>query len=101
MYIDDRSRTRPMGCNLAQLRVTLGLLLTLSLPILARPRPADSLDEKIQVIQHFLQEGDTQMARTTLIRVMKEHPHEPGLYNLMGVVEAQDGNYQKAEANFK
>jgi tetratricopeptide (TPR) repeat protein len=62
---------------------------------------ATSSTEVIQQIQDLIQQGDLITAASELKRAVQQFPNEPGLYNLMGVVEAQQGNYPKAESHFK
>jgi tetratricopeptide (TPR) repeat protein len=52
-------------------------------------------------IQQVIQQGDLAAARNQLTAALGEFPSEPVLHNLLGVVEAQQGNRQAAEANFK
>jgi tetratricopeptide (TPR) repeat protein len=51
-------------------------------------------------IQQLLERGDYTSARGRLTRALKEYPNEAALYNFMGVVEVQSGNYQAGELNF-
>src|SRR5262249_16481937 len=52
-------------------------------------------------IQNLIQQGDLITAGSQLKRALQQFPDEPGLYNLMGVVEAQRRNYSEAESHFK
>ncbi len=75
----------------------LGLLLT-------RPGLASastSVAETLQQVQESIQRGDLAGARSQLTKALKEFPEEAGFVNLLGVVEAQQGNYRAAESNFK
>ncbi len=62
---------------------------------------SQSLDSRLQQIQFLLQQGNTREARQQLTEAIRELPTEPTLQNFLGVVEAQSGNYQIAEAAFK
>jgi tetratricopeptide (TPR) repeat protein len=51
--------------------------------------------------QHLIQQGDLEAARSELTRALATYPRDAGLHNLLGVAEAQLGNYPGAESNFK
>jgi len=83
---------------------TVGLLFLLSLlafwtgsgaPCLAAQSP-----DTVQRIQQLLQAGDTATAQTLLSQALRESPDRAGLYNLQGVLKAQEGDFASAEANF-
>ena len=57
--------------------------------------------ETIQKIQQLLQQGDSVTAQSLLSQAMKESPANGGLYNLQGVIKAQEGDFASAEANFR
>jgi len=57
--------------------------------------------ETIQKIQQLLQQGDSVTAQSLLSQALKESPHNGGLYNLQGVIKAQEGDFASAEANFR
>jgi tetratricopeptide (TPR) repeat protein len=61
----------------------------------------NSPTEVMQQVQGLIQQGDLITAGSQLKRAVQQFPNEPGLYNLMGVVEAQQGNYVQAESHFK
>lgn len=52
-------------------------------------------------LQQTVQQGHIQAARTQLQDAMKQFPSEPGLYNLLGTLEAQQGNLRAAESDFR
>jgi len=52
-------------------------------------------------IQQLIGKGDSAGARALLAQALKQFPNEPALYNFMGAVEVQSGNYQAAELNFQ
>jgi len=60
-----------------------------------------SPSELISQIQRLIEQGKLAEARTRLIRGVKSFPHETGFYNLLGVVEAQQGRYRPAESSFR
>lgn len=51
-------------------------------------------------IQQSIQEHDLPGARRQLMEAAKEYPSDEGFDNLMGIVEAQQGNYFAAEKSF-
>ncbi len=55
----------------------------------------------LQRLQQVVQEGNLEVARSQLNAAIKEFPTDPGLYNLLGIVEAQRGNRSAAEADFR
>jgi tetratricopeptide (TPR) repeat protein len=65
-------------------------------PCLAAQSP-----DTVQRIQQLLQTGDTKTAQSLLSRAIRESPDRAGLYNLQGVLNAQEGDFASAEANFQ
>lgn len=61
---------------------------------------SDSAPGILQRAQKLIQQGDLSQARNELIEARKRFPKEPGFDNLLGVVEAQQGNYRAAESSF-
>ena len=51
-------------------------------------------------IQRLIEHGDLGAAQKLLSQALKEYPTDANLYNLQGVVEAQENNYSAAESNF-
>ena len=68
---------------------------------LARAGTAGSPRELLQRLQEVVQQGNLEVAHSQLDAAIKEFPADPGLYNLLGVVEAQMGNRGAAEADFR
>ena len=64
----------------------------------ARP-PAT--EQQILRVQGLLEQGNLAGARDLLDRYLKEQPQEAGFANLLGIVEAREGNYRAAEAAFE
>jgi tetratricopeptide (TPR) repeat protein len=56
--------------------------------------------ELLQRLQDVVQQGNLEAAAGQLGAAIKEFPSDPGLYNLLGVIEAQRGNRSAAEADF-
>ena len=57
--------------------------------------------DTVQRIQQLLEAGDTAAAQALLSQALRESPDRAGLYNLQGVLEAQEGNFASAEASFR
>jgi tetratricopeptide (TPR) repeat protein len=57
--------------------------------------------EKMEGMQLLVQQGKPEEAREQLKNALKEFPNYAGYYDLLGVVEALEGNYVPAEQNFK
>jgi tetratricopeptide (TPR) repeat protein len=60
-----------------------------------------SPDVLLSQIQQLIERGDLTVANEQLSSALKKFPREPGLYNLLGVVAAQQGNFGAAESSFK
>jgi tetratricopeptide (TPR) repeat protein len=67
----------------------------------SRASIAFAAEDKAQEIQQLVEKGDLAAARAQLTQVLKNSPEDPGLLNLMGIVDAQQGNYRAAEASFQ
>lgn len=68
----------------------------------ARPAPADAADEQqLARIQQSIQSGDLRGARSELQKELARLPGEPRIYNLLGVIDAQENNFAAAESNFR
>lgn len=57
-------------------------------------------DSKILLIQKLIQEHNLTEANRQLAEAKKEYPADAGFDNLLGIVEAQQGNYAAAEISF-
>lgn len=99
-----------MDSNRANEVLKVGPLRTVSKPIAvltfiltccASGSRAESLDAILKRSQDLIQEGDLATGRAELERGLKAFPHDGNLHGLLGVIEAQSGNYVAAEANFK
>ncbi len=73
------------------------LCLVLSLPALVQ---AGALDDALSRVQALLERGERDAAREELTRALRDFPSHPLLQNFLGVVEAQEGHYEAAEAAF-
>jgi tetratricopeptide (TPR) repeat protein len=76
-------------------------LIGLAVISLARAGTNRTPQELLQRLQEAVQQGNLEAAHNQLDTAIKQFPTDPGLYNLLGVVEAQQGNRAAAEANFR
>ncbi|HKW65123.1 MAG TPA: tetratricopeptide repeat protein [Candidatus Acidoferrum sp.] len=58
-------------------------------------------EQVVLQIQHLIQEHNLPEARRLLVEASKQYPSDEGLDNLLGIVEAQQGNYSEAEKSFR
>ncbi len=75
----------------------LTILLLSSHAVAGSTSPAEIIRE----VQLLIQQGDLARARSRLAQALVEFPRAAGLYDLLGVVDAQQGSYGEAETNFK
>src|SRR5437870_12268971 len=54
-------------------------------------------EQKILLIQQLIQEHDLQTARHALAEAANQYPGDAGFDNLLGIVEAQQGDHVAAE----
>ncbi len=64
------------------------------------PRTETAKEQTILMIQELMQKNDPEAARSSLNDALKRYPGDSGLQNLLGVIEAQSGNYLAAERAF-
>ncbi|MCI0625056.1 MAG: tetratricopeptide repeat protein [Acidobacteria bacterium] len=62
---------------------------------------SNSPAEDLRQAQQLIQRGDLSAAHDRLTQALKQFPNEFNLYNFLGVVEAQQGNYLAAESSFQ
>jgi tetratricopeptide (TPR) repeat protein len=67
---------------------------------LARAGTNRTPQERLQQLKQMVEQGNLEAARDQLTAAIKQFPADPGLYNLLGVVEAQRGNRSAAETDF-
>lgn len=65
------------------------------------PAQTPALEETLARAQALLERGERGGARAALTEALRSFPSHPLVQNFLGVVEAQDGNYQAAEARFR
>jgi len=58
-------------------------------------------DQKILLIQQLIQENDLEKARVALAEAASQYPADAGFDNLLGIVEAQEGDYVAAETSLR
>ncbi|MFZ0591368.1 MAG: tetratricopeptide repeat protein, partial [Bryobacteraceae bacterium] len=77
--------------------LTVGLFCALAVEIAA---PVDTSDKTISEIQQLLSKNDFPAAATALAAALKRDPGNAGLYDLRGILEAQQQDYGAAEVDF-
>jgi tetratricopeptide (TPR) repeat protein len=55
----------------------------------------------LEQIQRLIQKGDLAGAQNELNELLKSTPRDPNVWNMRGVVQAQQGNYRAAESSFQ
>jgi tetratricopeptide (TPR) repeat protein len=58
-------------------------------------------EEELARIQQLIQSGDLRNARGQLDQALARLPGDPRIYNLLGVVDAQEHRFREAESNFR
>ncbi len=76
------------------------MVLTLLLLLAAQAGPA-TLPEMLSRAMQSLEASDRVSARRELTEALRLYPASPAVHNLLGVVEAGDGNYPAAEKRFR
>jgi tetratricopeptide (TPR) repeat protein len=61
---------------------------------------SESDEVRLRRIQQLIQSGQLQEARTQLQLTVASLPNDARPYNLLGVIEAEEGNFAGAESNF-
>jgi len=67
----------------------------------SRQNETNTRDQEILLIQQLIQDHDLQKARLKLTEAAKLYPTDAGFDNLLGIVEAQQGDYGAAEKSFR
>ena len=83
-------------------RLAIGIFLFNAGSGLAHPQKnqANAREQIVLKIQQLIQEQNLPEARRRLAEASKQYPSDEGFDNLLGVVEAQQGNYSAAEKSF-
>ena len=74
--------------------------LALLIPLLTGTLPR-SLEDILAHAQQLIERGDLGAAQSELSGALETYPQDADLHNLLGVVEAQQGNYLRAESAFR
>src|ERR1700704_2629035 len=61
---------------------------------------ASERDQEILMIQQLIQDHDLAGASRKILEARRQYPSDAGLDNLLGIVEAQQGDYRAAEKSF-
>jgi tetratricopeptide (TPR) repeat protein len=67
----------------------------------SKPDHTSERDQKILLIQQLIQDHDLAGASRKILEARRQYPRDAGLDNLLGIVEAQQGNYLAAEKSFR
>jgi tetratricopeptide (TPR) repeat protein len=100
--ISDRCRLLA-GSSLRRVVTVLSLLMLCLIPrgqVLSQQSREKEREQRILQIQQLFGQGDLVGARRLLNEAMKRFPADAGLDNLLGIIEAQEGNYTAAERSF-
>jgi tetratricopeptide (TPR) repeat protein len=100
--ISKRRRLRA-GSSLRRAATVLSLLVLCLIPrdqAFPRQSREKEREQRILQIQQLFGQGDLAEARRLLNEAMKQFPADAGLDNLLGIIEAQEGNYAAAERSF-
>jgi tetratricopeptide (TPR) repeat protein len=88
------------GSRLRRQLLLLAAILLISAPAAGAALQARAADE-LQQVPQLIQSGKLGEAKSLLSEYLKTNPGHSGALNLLGVVEAQEGNYSEAEATFR
>ncbi len=102
--ISDRRRRQKWASALRATMVSVLLALCFLLPqrqVFSQQSKSKAREERILEIQRSFIDGDLAGARKKLEEALKRFPSDAGLYNLRGIIEAQEKNYAAAERSFK
>jgi Flp pilus assembly protein TadD len=80
--------------------VVLCVLLS-SAAVLPAPPDASADEERLVRIQQAIHSGDLSRARSELQELVTRLPADPRIYNLLGVIDAQENNFAAAESCFQ
>ena len=84
-----------------RIRITSLLMIpVLILGFASRSHPVQS-SESVQKIRELIQQGNTASAQQLLSEALRKSPQDASLYNLDGVIKAQDRDFAGSEASFR
>jgi len=90
------------GIRMSNIRLSVALVLIGILSPCQRVRAiSTAAHDLLQQIQQLIRQDNLTEARRQLTSALGKYPNEAGFYNLLGVVDAQQGQYQAAESDFK
>ena len=69
--------------------------------MLPAPPDASADEERLARIPQAIQSGDLRGARSELQELLKLLPGDPRIYNLLGVIDAQENDFAAAESSFQ
>src|SRR5262245_669335 len=102
--IPNTDSCRLRGCSSSRRAVIVPVLLILGLLLSGKAnsqQPRDNgKEQRILQVQQLFTQGDLAGPRRLLNEAMKQFPADAGLDNLLGIIEAQEGNYAAAERSF-
>ncbi|HKQ78218.1 MAG TPA: tetratricopeptide repeat protein [Blastocatellia bacterium] len=87
--------------HLAIVPLLLALCLIPQSQVFSQPARVKEREGRILEIQRLFGQGDLGGARKLLDEASKMFPGDAGLDNLLGIIEAQEGNFAAAERSFK
>src|SRR5262245_10918410 len=93
-----RERSFSRWAAMVPLLLTFGLILQGE--VYSQQARDKAKEERILQIQQLFTQGDLAGARKLLNEALKQFPADAGLENLLGIIEAQEGNYAAAERSF-
>jgi len=91
----------PLGERKRGARFLAVLGLTCVCLILVYAKASGSSEATLEEIQGLIQKGDLAGARNELNDFLQSSPRDPNAWNMLGVVEAQQGDYRAAESSFQ
>jgi tetratricopeptide (TPR) repeat protein len=91
------------GSSLRRAATVLSLLILCPIPrghVFSQQSREKEREQRILQIQQLFGQGDLAGARKLLDETVVQFPADAGLDNLLGIIEAQEGNYAAAERSF-
>jgi tetratricopeptide (TPR) repeat protein len=91
------------GSSLGRAAAVLSLLILCLIPrgqVFSQQSREKEREQRILQIQQLFGQGDLAGSRKLLDDAAKKFPADAGLDNLLGIIEAQEGNYAAAERSF-
>ena len=92
------TQTRSMNHSIVR---CVSVLLLLAPGALTAPPDASAEEERLVRVQQAIQSGDLRGARSELGELLANFPGDARIYNLLGVIDAQENSFSAAEMNFR